>query len=88
MRDVQIVADTDFLIVALQRHYERGLGLLERLFRPARQSEAEQIADAAIEAAKKLGAKAAREAAEITMGRELTVKEWAAVRATWDRRWN
>jgi hypothetical protein len=42
----------------------------------------------AIEAARFLGARTSREAAEMTMGRPLTDDEWAGGGSTWERVWH
>ena len=42
----------------------------------------------AIDAARLLGAKTAREAAEITAGRDLTEAEWDFFRPLWEQVWN
>jgi len=55
--------------------------------RPPPANRAEEVADQLIEAAKHLGAKTPREAAEITMGRVLTDEEWGRCSETWYRRW-
>jgi hypothetical protein len=46
------------------------------------------VAQQAIQAAKVLGAKSAREAAEITMGRELSDPEWNEYKEPWERNWS
>ena len=53
------------------------------------ESNAEQdiVAQQAIEVAKLLGAKSARDAAEITMGRELSDIEWDKYKEPWERNW-
>jgi hypothetical protein len=45
------------------------------------------VVDDIIKSSKKLGAKSAREAAEMTMGRPLTEEEWGRYSKTWQRRW-
>lgn len=50
-------------------------------------SEKDQIAQLSIHAAKTVGAKTAREAAEITMGRQLSDIEWEKYKETWERNW-
>jgi len=42
---------------------------------------------AAIEAAKLLGARSAREAAKITLRREITEQEWPDAGARWEKAW-
>jgi len=42
---------------------------------------------AAIEAAKLLGARSAREAAQRTLRREVTDREWAEAGARWEKAW-
>jgi len=51
------------------------------------QSEADQVAQRAIGVSKLLGAESAREAAEITVGRELSDEEWVEYKEVWERNW-
>jgi len=51
-------------------------------------NEQDIVAQKAIAAAKAIGAKTAKEAAEITMGRELTENEWSKYKEAWERNWN
>ena len=48
---------------------------------------ADAIAKFSIEAARLLGAKSPREAAEITAGRKLSDQEWERFRSGWERNW-
>jgi hypothetical protein len=45
------------------------------------------IAKMSIKAARLLGAKSPREAAEITAGRELSDQEWERFKSSWERNW-
>ena len=48
----------------------------------------DRVARIHIEAAKHLGAKTPKQAAEITAGREITPQEWDKVRGAWERNWS
>jgi hypothetical protein len=58
-----------------------------KILRPPPANRGERVVDEIIASSKKLGAKSAREAAEMTMGRALTEKEWGSLSKTWQRRW-
>lgn len=60
---------------------------LRRLLLGPPANPAEQITDDFILAAKKVGAKSPREAAEIAQGRRLTDEEWGKCAEVWQRRW-
>lgn len=51
------------------------------------QQRQDEIAKACIRTAKSFGAKTAREAAEMTAGREIPTDEWDRVRVAWERNW-
>ena len=51
-------------------------------------SEQDLIAKGAIKMGKMLGAQNARDAAEMTMGRELNDDEWNEVKQAWERNWS
>jgi hypothetical protein len=53
-----------------------------------KQREQDAVARKSIEAAKLVGAKDARQAAEITMGRPLSNQEWEKCRTAWERNWH
>jgi hypothetical protein len=61
------------------------LWLAERT--PKVPANADLICQAMVLAARNLGAKTPREAAEISQGRELSDPEWQQHRATWERNW-
>ena len=46
------------------------------------------IAQEAAQLARHFGAKSAREAAEITMGRAMTEPEWERVKQIWEQAWD
>lgn len=50
-------------------------------------AQQDAVAQQAIQAAKILGAQSAREAAEITMGREFSDSEWDKFKEPWNRNW-
>jgi hypothetical protein len=47
----------------------------------------DSVAKMAIEAARCVGAKSPREAAEITAGRKLSDQEWERFKGSWERNW-
>ncbi|MCF7822241.1 MAG: hypothetical protein K9M17_07375, partial [Mariprofundaceae bacterium] len=50
-------------------------------------SEADLVASQAIAAAKTLGAKNAKEAAEMTAGRQITDEKWEKIKEGWEKNW-
>ena len=51
-------------------------------------SHQDEIAMKAIVAGKALGAKSAKEAAEMTAGRLIDAEEWNKIREPWERNWS
>lgn len=60
---------------------------LRRASIPKAADEREALLDTMIEQGKYLGAKSAREAAEMVMGRPLSDEEWGKHADDWNRRW-